>query len=169
MGINKTNKNKKFYTLPLVAVLILVSIFSFLKVTVRSVNISEQSIISQINAIRRQNNLKDLKVNKNLSLAAKSKAKDMYEINYFSHTSPKEIKWSEFIKESGYKYTFAGENLAKGYYESSEVISDWMSSNSHRDNILYPDYVDTGVSCIESINMGMIIVQVFGNPEIPKK
>jgi uncharacterized protein YkwD len=164
MGIINKNKYQSYIVLPLIALTIFLSTFFYLSLTNRIVSITDLSIITAINSYRASINLNPLKVNKLLTQSAHAKALDMNKYNYFNHISPKEVKWSDFIKTSGYRYQVAGENLAKGYYSTNELVRDWLNSPSHKENILFQDYIDTGVSVEESINLGVIVVQVFGKP-----
>jgi uncharacterized protein YkwD len=48
--------------------------------------------------------------------------------------------------QAGYaNWTWVGENIAAGYPTPEAVVSGWMSSPEHRDNILSPDYTEIGV------------------------
>ncbi|MDA1209062.1 MAG: CAP domain-containing protein [bacterium] len=59
-------------------------------------------VLSAINEIRVNNNLKPLKLNKQLSTAAFGHAKDMWERKYFDHFSPEGGTYIDRIKASGY-------------------------------------------------------------------
>jgi hypothetical protein len=67
----------------------------------------------------------------------------------------------------GYKYRYAGENLARDFSSASSAVDAWMNSPSHRDNILNGNYKDVGIGVVEG-NLGgadtTIIVQFFGTP-----
>ena len=81
-----------------------------------------------------------LHTNVNLVSAAYAKAHHMLENQYWDHyaqdgTTP----WS-FIKQTDYKYVYAGENLAKGFKTSEGVHQAWMASPTHRANILSGKY-----------------------------
>jgi uncharacterized protein YkwD len=61
--------------------------------------------------------------------------------------------WYETILQSGYKGIRAGQNIAYGYATAQEVMTGWMNSQGHRDNILRSGFKDTGISCL--INNGV--------------
>jgi len=81
---------------------------------------------------------------------------------YFSHTSPDGTKPWHLFKILGYKYTYAGENLAEGFKTASETEKAWIESSEHRTNILNPYFKDVGIGIAEGVN-GLIIVQEFGS------
>jgi uncharacterized protein YkwD len=74
------------------------------------------------------------------------KAKDMYNNNYFDHTSPSYGSPFNMMKSFGIQYTYAGENIAKGQRSPQEVMTSWMNSPGHRQNILNPNFTKIGVA-----------------------
>jgi hypothetical protein len=94
---------------------------------------------------------------------------DMLNENYFAHTSPDGITPWYWISKAGYKYVAAGENLAKGFTESEYVHEAWMSSPSHKANILNSTYQDVGIAVVEGTINGektTIAVQFFGKSSV---
>ena len=59
----------------------------------------------------------------------------------FSHTRPNGEPW--YTVNSS---IMGGENLAYGYETASDVLDGWMSSVTHKENILYPDFSKVSVS-----------------------
>jgi uncharacterized protein YkwD len=127
---------------------------------------SSEQIIIAVNEQRLKNNLPKLTKDTLLDKAASNKAKDMAEKGYFSHISPVDgKKWSDFIKESNYKYKTAGENLATGFDRIDLMVDAWMKSPSHRENILNPKFEETAISISNREEKGkkvVYVVQVFG-------
>lgn len=63
--------------------------------------------------------------------------------SYYSHTRPNGTKFSTAFSELGITFNICGENIAYGrnmFKTPEEVFEAWMNSQSHRENILYPDY-----------------------------
>jgi uncharacterized protein YkwD len=81
-----------------------------------------------------------------LKEAAQKKLQDMFDNNYWDHTSPSGIKAWNFINESGYSYDIAGENLSKGFVSAESMTEAWMNSPTHKANIMNSAYKDTGVA-----------------------
>src|SRR3972149_542290 len=108
-------------------------------------NINVERIIEIVNIKRKEVNIGPLIVSAELSEAATKKASDMFSQNYWAHVSPTGITPWVFITQSGYDYVYAGENLAKSFNTSEEVVEAWMNSQTHRANILKPEYTDIGI------------------------
>lgn len=130
-------------------------------------NINVEKIIEETNNERKKQKLDLLHENQALSQAAYLKAQNMFAENYWAHFAPSgKDPWS-FILGSGYKFSYAGENLAKNFYNSSEVVTAWMNSPTHRDNILNSNYQDIGIAVVEGTLNGQkttLVVQMFGAP-----
>ncbi|MFH1129516.1 MAG: CAP domain-containing protein [Patescibacteria group bacterium] len=122
-------------------------------------------LIELTNQERSAQGLEPLIVNARLVDAATKKAIDMINQGYFSHTSPKGLSpWYWFTK-AGYKYSAAGENLARGFSESEYVHQAWMNSPTHKANILNGNYKDIGIAVIRGTINGKettVAVELFG-------
>ncbi len=105
----------------------------------------ENEVIRLVNNIRKENGLKPLSANWELSRVARYKSRDMKENGYFSHTSPVYGSPFEMIKNFGLSYRTAGENIAKGQRTPEAVVNAWMNSSGHRANILNSSYTKIGV------------------------
>ncbi len=123
------------------------------------------------NIERTKETLQPLKYNKKLAEAAQKKAEDMFKKDYWSHYGPSgETPW-DFILSSGYQYEFAGENLAKNFLFSDGVVTAWMNSPTHRENILRQEYTDVGFAIVNGVLNGeetTLVVQMFGKPLYPE-
>jgi uncharacterized protein YkwD len=108
---------------------------------------TREQIVTAVNKERLKLGLPPLLQDTKLNKSAQAKSDDMVNSNpsYFSHISPSNKKWSDFILEYGYDYSVAGENLANGYDLVSKMVIAWMNSPSHKENILNKDIVDTGI------------------------
>ena len=130
-------------------------------------DISTSKLLELTNVERAQNNLPALTRNEKLEKAAQAKAQDMFEKNYWSHYGPSgETPW-EFILASGYQYEYAGENLAKNFLFSDGVVQAWMDSETHRENLLRPEYTDVGFAVVNGVindEETTLVVQEFGKP-----
>ncbi len=122
---------------------------------------------SLTNQNRQLNNEPILTVNPLLNKVAELKAEDMAQSGYFDHTSPTgKTPWYWFDLV-GYKYQYAGENLAIDFTNSVDVDNAWMSSIGHRANILKESYTEVGTAVATGTYQGnptTFVVQVFGKP-----
>lgn len=128
--------------------------------------IDTQEILILTNQKRAEAGLNPLVIDDRLSNAAAGKARDMLTNNYWAHISPDGKTPWVFIRSAGYNYQFAGENLARGFSSSSDVVSAWMNSASHRDNILSTNYKNVGFAVEQGKLNGedtILVVEMFGS------
>lgn len=130
-----------------------------------SSTITAEEVIELTNKERVQNGLTELTLNDKLSQAAQMKAADMIAKNYWAHTSPEGKNPWFFFKERNYTYLYAGENLARDFIDTPSVVSAWMNSPTHRDNILSSRYREIGIAVVNDTFQGQpttLVVQLFG-------
>ncbi len=129
-------------------------------------DVSSDRLLVLTNEQRASNGLSALSYNQQLSAAAAAKAQDMFSKGYWAHFGPNgESPWN-FILGAGYQYDSAGENLAKNYASSGDVVNAWMNSPTHRDNILKSNYQDIGFAVVNGTLQGeetTLVVQMFGS------
>ncbi len=119
------------------------------------------------NHSRVQNNLYPLTVNQLLIEAANRKAQDMATKGYFSHVTPDGKTPWYWLDLVGYKYSYAGENLAVNFNESDQVLNAWMQSPFHKANIIKKEYTQIGIGTAQGIYQGQsvtFVVQFFASP-----
>ncbi len=128
-------------------------------------------LVDMTNEARAESNLPTLKINPVLVKAAEEKAKDMVENSYFAHTSPNGVTPWFWFADVGYKFAYAGENLAVGFNESSQVHSGWINSPTHKANILSSNFTEIGIAVADGYHKGKpatFVVQMFGKPKTTK-
>ncbi|MFH1648124.1 MAG: CAP domain-containing protein, partial [Patescibacteria group bacterium] len=111
--------------------------------------------------------LSPLRLNSTLSEAAKQKAYDMFENDYWAHISPDGVEPWDFILGQGYDYIYAGENLAKNFSTSKQVVEGWYNSPTHKSNLLGANYDEIGLAVVNGTLNGYettLVVQMFGRP-----
>ena len=113
-----------------------------------------------LNQLRKQNNRRPIEWDDRIYELAVARSKDMYERNYFDHTTPEGKCVKDFKSAYGLdKYTIA-ENLGAQYvgYNDQDMsfsqtidvkgqIDGWMESRGHRYNLMYPDHVKGAIGC----------------------
>lgn len=159
MTIHKLNKFKYLF-----------GVFVFLSALIFNLSYVQASysagtLVSMTNNVRAENGLGALSTNSALASAAYAKANDMLANNYFAHNSPDGKTPWDFIIDAGYSYTYAGENLAIGYTDASELFSAWMNSATHRQNILNSNFREIGIAVVSGQFEGVetiVVVQEFG-------
>lgn len=131
-------------------------------------------LVSETNAERADISLGSLSINPVLTLAAQMKANDMALKGYFSHTTPEGYAPWYWLQRAGYSYTYAGENLAVNFVDSTDVTKAWMNSPLHKANIVNGKYTEIGIAVAPGMYKGretIFVVQFFGTPQgssIPK-
>jgi len=106
-----------------------------------------------------------------LDKAATLKAEDMASKGYFAHTSPIDGKtpwyWFNLV---GYKYNYAGENLAINFTDSTDVENAWMNSPTHKANIEKAVYTEIGTGVATGTYQGhpdtIFVAQLFAEPYV---
>lgn len=135
-----------------------------------AVNITMVDLLKHTNEQRAKVGLKPLVLNTVLNTAAEKKARDMFKVGYWAHVSPLGTKPWDFILSEGYDYLYAGENLAKNFSYSKDVVEAWYNSPTHRENLLSANYDDIGFAIVNGTLDGhqtTIVVQMFGRPRTP--
>jgi hypothetical protein len=133
-------------------------------------NITISELLQLSNQRRHSAGLNELRLNPALTRAAEQKARDMFEVGYWAHVSPTGKEPWDFILAEQYDYTYAGENLAKNFATSKEVVDAWYSSPSHRENLLGRNYEEVGFAVVNGVLEGYettLVVQLFGKPRDP--
>lgn len=149
--------------------LALLLIFSFPLNTSAS-SIGKDGVVGLVNRERTERGLNVLTQNSRLQTAAQWKADDMIQKDYWEHFHNGKSPW-EWMKEAGYEYLDAGENLAIDFTDIEAMHQAWMNSPTHRDNIINSKYKEVGIGIAKGDFEGhqtIIVVQMFGNPVVPQ-
>ncbi len=136
-----------------------------------STTITAQQVIAQTNVKRQQLGLSGLQLSPTLAAAAHLKAEDMFAHQYWAHVSPQGKEPWDFIRSAGYVYQAAGENLARDFMETDEMVDAWMNSPTHRANIVNARYQEIGIAVVNGSLQGAettLVVQLFGRPQSEK-
>ena len=114
-----------------------------------------------LNAERARHNLRPLRLNRRLSLAAQRHSRAMARRKFFSHTSPGGASFVDRIRSTGYlsgaRSWAVGENIAYGSGSRStprSIGSAWMNSPPHRSNILSSSYRAIGIGIAAGTPVG---------------
>jgi hypothetical protein len=130
-------------------------------------DIKIEDVLRETNAEREKLGLEPLVLNDDLNQAALAKAQDMFNEQYWSHVSPDGEEPWDFIKGVGYVYKYAGENLARDFNTSDEMVQAWMESPTHKENIINPNFTQMGLAVLNGKLKGFnttLVVQMFASP-----
>jgi uncharacterized protein YkwD len=120
----------------------------------RSLGSLDDSIVSQINVVRRAHGLRPLRASAQLHRSADGHSRAMATYGFFAHESRDGTVFWKRIRhdypETGYRRWSVGENLAfsSGRLDAAEAVSMWMASPMHRKVLLTPNWRDVGISAI---------------------
>lgn len=131
-------------------------------------NISVDEVVRLTNEKRAANGLSPLTLNQQLVVGATAKGADMLARDYWAHVAPDGTEPWQFFTEAGYKYRYAGENLARDFSNATSAVEAWMASPSHKENLLSDKYSEIGIAVVEGDLAGVdttIIVQFFGTKQ----
>ena len=131
-------------------------------------NISVEEVVRLTNEKRAENGLSPLSMNQQLVSGATAKGADMLARDYWAHVAPDGTQPWKFFTDAGYKYRYAGENLARDFTNAGSAVEAWMASPSHRENLLSSKYSEIGIAVVEGDLAGAdttVIVQFFGTKQ----
>lgn len=112
----------------------------------RRLDREEMRNILLVNDYRESLGLCRLEADPRLVRAARAHSREMVELGYFSHTSPKKEnkEFSDRIRKAGYDRP-GGENIAMGSTSGAKTFEQWFSSPGHHRNMVRERFTAIGV------------------------
>ena len=114
--------------------------------TITTDRVTTTALVDAMNRQRAAYGLGPLRPNGKLSLAANDRVADMFDQHYFDHVSPQGTSPFVWVTRRGYPYRSVGENLAVGYTTADRIVTGWMNSPPHRQNILGRAFNEIGIA-----------------------
>lgn len=102
-----------------------------------------------INAYRRKNGLRALKMNSHLEKAARAHSQDLSRWDRISHYGSDGSNPWERVKRTGFKARLAAENVGTGQTTLAEVFEGWKKSPGHNKNLLLPGATHMGIALVQ--------------------
>ena len=102
-----------------------------------------------INAYRKEKGLKPLKLNAELSEAAKAHSRDLAKWDRISHYGSDGSNPWDRVKRAGFKARLAAENVGTGQVDFNEVMRGWKESPGHNKNLLLGDATHMGIALVQ--------------------
>ena len=112
-------------------------------------NLNAEMARDLINAYRKEKGLKPLKLNPELTEAAKGHSRDLAKWDRISHYGSDGSNPWDRVKRSGYKARLAAENVGTGQVDFGEVMRGWKDSPGHNKNLLLPDADHMGIALVQ--------------------
>jgi uncharacterized protein YkwD len=123
----------------------------------------ENQVVTLTNQERAKAGCPALTVDSRLTAAARGHSQDMATRNYFDHNTPEGVTPWTRITNAGYHYTSAAENIAEGQPTPDAVMTAWMNSTGHRENILNCKLRNIGVGLAYNAKHTPYWTQDFGS------
>ncbi|MEV6303608.1 CAP domain-containing protein [Actinoplanes sp. NPDC051861] len=124
----------------------------------------QQQVLALVNRNRRDHGCGTIAVDRRLIDAANRHAADMARRGYFDHEDPRGDRAGSRVARAGYDWKRYGENIARGQNTPYEVVTDWMNSPEHRENILDCRLDEMGVGLAFDDDDTPYWVQDFATP-----
>ena len=104
--------------------------------------------------------------NPTLARAALNHSVDMATKNYVSHKDSNGNGVSYRVEEVSYSWATVGENISAGREDSAEVVSAWLQSPVHCENIMRKSFTEIGAACFHNkdTKYKTFWTVVFGSP-----
>jgi len=101
-----------------------------------------------INQYRLDKGLKPLKLDAELTAAAKAHSRDLAKWDRISHYGSDGSNPWDRVKRTGYHARLAAENVGTGQVDFQEVLRGWKQSPGHNKNLLLPDATQMGIALV---------------------
>lgn len=119
-------------------------------------------VFKLVNEERRKLGKGELLYNIQLEKIADMHAQDMIDRDFFAHVNPDGVDVLTRVKTYNYDQRDVGENIALGQETPEEVMTSWMNSVPHRENLLKSNFIEMGVGIFPNERGDLAWVQVFG-------
>jgi uncharacterized protein YkwD len=101
-----------------------------------------------VNQERSRRGIGPVAINGLLVAAARNHSYDMAARQVLTHTGSDGSNPGDRIRAAGYPASTWGETAAAGYSTATSVMTGWMGSPAHRDNLLSPQFTEIGVGAV---------------------
>ena len=118
--------------------------------TVDQWNGLERGVLDLVNRDRAAQGVGALAGDGRLHDAAVAHSQDMAASNFFSHTGSGGTNAGARIAAEDYAAMAWGENIAAGYLTAESVVTAWLNSPGHRDNMRNGLFTDAGIGYIDA-------------------
>ena len=93
-------------------------------------------------------------------------SRDMGDYNFFSHTGSDGLAPGDRVRNAGYDWSAAGENIAAGQQSIDTVMTAWLDSPGHCVNIMHSSYTEFGAAryTVDGSDFPIYWTQIFARP-----
>ena len=119
-------------------------------------------LFADVNATRARLGLSVLVEDARLDRLAMAKAEDMADRHYFGHTDPDGVTFEDRIRESGFRFSFAAENIAFDE-DAAHANQAFLHSAGHYQNIVDPQDRRMGTAVVAAGDGELFFVEEFAD------
>lgn len=119
-------------------------------------------MLAAINAVRAGVGADPLTLCAPIERAAQAYAETMTRTQVFSHVGSDGSQAWERMAAQGYRWSWAGENIAKGHPDVASVMAGWIASPGHYRNLVNPGFRHVGLGLAADAAGANWWVQDFG-------
>lgn len=114
-----------------------------------------ERMLGVVNAARAADGMTALTLDDRLNAAACRQARDLagkalHQAGALSHRGSDGSDLAGRLRDAGYRFRTAAENLAAGVADPAETVRLWLASDGHRRNILTADFRQAGIAHVGS-------------------
>lgn len=128
--------------------------------TTQTLSAQEEMMANLLNQDRQRNGLSALPIDAELCRIARVKSADMRDGGYFAHESPTYGDIRAMLRQFGYTFAAAGENIAH-HANVDKAQAAFMSSQGHRAAILSSAWTKVGIGIVTDANGFIYATQIF--------
>jgi uncharacterized protein YkwD len=124
----------------------------------------ESALLRDVNALRAQRHLIPLRRLPELDAVARAHSLDMARRGYLAHDSPEGANPLDRLARAGVVgFSLAAENIGSTSRPdpNREILSGWIHSTIHRDNLYAPPFNATGLGIARAADGSLIYTQLY--------
>ena len=121
----------------------------------------EEAMFADLNAERARHGLHALVLDRELSAIAREYAREMLRDRFIGHVSPHGSTLAGRLRQAGYSFRYAAENLAYSTGDENEAFAHLVASPGHHANMLNPRFTKAGVGGVAASVYSTMFVQEF--------
>lgn len=124
----------------------------------------EAELHRAVNETRARHHKIPLRRDPRLDAVARAHSEDMARRNYLAHESPEGTNPVDRLMQGGVEgFTLAGENvgLTTRPNPTDEILTGWLASPEHRQNLLAPFFNTTGLGIARSSTGALVYTQLY--------
>ena len=124
----------------------------------------EVALFDSVNDVRAQRHLRKLQRSAELDAAARAHSRDMAARAYVAHHSPEGSNAIDRLGRARLSgFTLAAENIGATNRTppNREIVSGWLDSELHRNNLLTPAFNATGIGIARTVDGSLLYTQLY--------